>query len=42
VRPERAPAAPRVGQDTRKIASEVLDEVRIEELVACGVLFTDD
>jgi crotonobetainyl-CoA:carnitine CoA-transferase CaiB-like acyl-CoA transferase len=40
-RPERAGLAPRVGEHTREIASEVYDESRIDELLAAGVLFAD-
>lgn len=41
-RPERSPSPPRVGQDSRDVAAEVYDAARIDELVAAGVLFTDD
>jgi crotonobetainyl-CoA:carnitine CoA-transferase CaiB-like acyl-CoA transferase len=39
-RPDRAGRAPRVGQHTRKVAAELYDGARIEELIAAGVLFT--
>jgi crotonobetainyl-CoA:carnitine CoA-transferase CaiB-like acyl-CoA transferase len=41
VRPQRAGAPPRVGQDSRAIAAEVYDEARIDELVAASVLYVD-
>jgi len=40
-RPDRSGRAPRVGQHTREIAAEVYDDMRIEELIAAGVLFAD-
>ncbi|NKQ55524.1 CoA transferase [Amycolatopsis sp. K13G38] len=41
-RPDRGRTTPRVGQHTREIAAEVYDESRVDELVAAGVLFTED
>jgi crotonobetainyl-CoA:carnitine CoA-transferase CaiB-like acyl-CoA transferase len=40
-RPDRAGDAPRVGQHTREIAAEVYDGMRIEKLIAAGVLYAD-
>jgi crotonobetainyl-CoA:carnitine CoA-transferase CaiB-like acyl-CoA transferase len=40
-RPARPGVAPRVGQHTREVASEVYDDARIEDLLASGVLFSD-
>jgi crotonobetainyl-CoA:carnitine CoA-transferase CaiB-like acyl-CoA transferase len=42
VRPERSGTPPRVGQDTRALASEVYDDHRVDQLVAAGVLFVDE
>lgn len=41
-RPQRALTTPRVGEHSREIAREVLDDTRIDELVAAGVLFTGE
>ena len=41
VRPDRPGVAPRVGQHTEQIASEVYDGDRIGKLLAAGVLFAD-
>lgn len=38
-RPRRNFAAPRVGEHTREVAAEALDETRIAELLRTGVLF---
>ncbi|KAA9163234.1 CoA transferase [Amycolatopsis acidicola] len=40
-RPHRVPDAPRVGEDTRDLAEEVLDADRIEHLLETGVLYSD-
>lgn len=40
-RPERESKAPRVGQDSKAVAAEVLPAERVEALVASGVLFQD-
>jgi crotonobetainyl-CoA:carnitine CoA-transferase CaiB-like acyl-CoA transferase len=40
-RPERGSRAPRVGQDSRSVASEVLPADQVERLLANGVLFQD-
>jgi crotonobetainyl-CoA:carnitine CoA-transferase CaiB-like acyl-CoA transferase len=42
VRPERSRTTPRVGHDTRSIASEVLDEEQIESLLSSHVLYAED
>jgi crotonobetainyl-CoA:carnitine CoA-transferase CaiB-like acyl-CoA transferase len=41
-RPTRSGRTPKVGADTRKIASEVLSAEKIEELLAAGVLSADE
>ena len=41
-RPERGTKAPRVGQDTRAVAAEVLPADQVDKLLADGVLFQDD
>lgn len=40
-RPVREAKAPRVGEHSREVATEVYDESRVAELVAAGILFTD-
>jgi crotonobetainyl-CoA:carnitine CoA-transferase CaiB-like acyl-CoA transferase len=40
-RPGRETKAPRVGQDSRAVALEVLPSERVEQLIADGVLFQD-
>lgn len=41
-RPDRAGRAPKVGADTREVASEVLTAHEIDELLASGVLYADE
>lgn len=40
-RPARAARAPKVGQDSRDVAAEVLSPSEIDDLIASGVLFAD-
>ncbi|GHE94036.1 CoA transferase [Amycolatopsis deserti] len=40
-RPERGGDAPRVGQHSREVASEICDDAEIDELVAAGVLYVE-
>ena len=40
-RPRRSQFTPKVGQHTREVAAEVVDDARIDDLVAAGVLFED-
>lgn len=42
VRPDRRGRAPKVGADTREVASEVLPPARVEELLTAGVLYADE
>lgn len=41
-RPDRAGRAPKVGADTRDVAGEVLSAEKVDELLACGVLYADE